>query len=361
MPEKKKKSSGDGERSSKPSENTQRSSSSRHRSSNPSENGQRKTSSKSGSGNRLTQARETGQSVSQNVENAYNTAMGWLGCERDLNRQIQRYNPIFYEFAEKNLLPSYDIQYKASSFIPIFHWPLGLLAKYLQFIFLYETGMKELQRGFASSQRSNRVKSLITALVIISALQLIPTFLLDTYYHFGALWDIFLPAVLFITPWKEQPEQTIAATLCDSCFGFISESVGMLIPEAVTGENGHTTTMIIAGVTIMLFYVGSVGSLAVYVAVWAYLSISTITMLGRRLVKKEESSSQHYKQMTNWHNTMAIWLWRFIISAMEGIHIPGIISAMDLILHYIPTYFLNAVVESVFGTEQCITSHLIRS
>nr|ODN93588.1 hypothetical protein L204_04769 [Cryptococcus depauperatus CBS 7855] len=188
MPEKTKKSSEDGERSSKPSENTQRSSSSRHRSSNPSENGQRRTSSKSGSGNRLTQARETGQSVGQNVENAYNTAMGWLGCERDLNKQ----------------------------------------------------------------------------------------------------------------------------------------------------------TMIIAGVTIMLFYVGSVGSLAVYVAAWAYLSISTITMLGRRLVKKEESSSQHYKQMTNWHNTMAIWLWRFIISAMEGIHIPGIISAMDLILHYIPTYFLWA-------------------
>ncbi|WVO16718.1 hypothetical protein L204_104399 [Cryptococcus depauperatus] len=248
MPEKTKKSSEDGERSSKPSENTQRSSSSRHRSSNPSENGQRRTSSKSGSGNRLTQARETGQSVGQNVENAYNTAMGWLGCERDLNKQILRYNPIFYEFAEKNLLPSYDIQYKASKLL----------------IFLIASGLLQ------------------------------------------------------------------------------AESVGMLIPEAVTGENGHTTTMIIAGVTIMLFYVGSVGSLAVYVAAWAYLSISTITMLGRRLVKKEESSSQHYKQMTNWHNTMAIWLWRFIISAMEGIHIPGIISAMDLILHYIPTYFLWA-------------------
>ncbi|XAO27431.1 hypothetical protein I312_106285 [Cryptococcus bacillisporus CA1280] len=44
--------------------------------------------------------------------------------------------------------------------------------------------------------------------------------------------------------------------------------------------------------------------------------------------------------MTVWHNLMAIWLWKLLISAIEGTNIPGIASAIDLVLYYIPNFYL---------------------
>lgn len=52
-------------------------------------------------------------------------------------------------------------------------------------------------------------------------------------------------------------------------------------------------------------------------------------------------ADETYKpQMIIWHNLLAIWLWRYFISALEAIGIPGIVSVLGLILYYIPTYFL---------------------
>jgi len=44
--------------------------------------------------------------------------------------------------------------------------------------------------------------------------------------------------------------------------------------------------------------------------------------------------------MTIWHNLLAMWLWRYLISGIEGISIPGVVSIIDLIIHYLPSYFL---------------------
>jgi hypothetical protein len=44
--------------------------------------------------------------------------------------------------------------------------------------------------------------------------------------------------------------------------------------------------------------------------------------------------------MIVWHNLLAIWLWRYFVSALEAIGIPGIVSILGLLLYYIPTYFL---------------------
>ena len=44
--------------------------------------------------------------------------------------------------------------------------------------------------------------------------------------------------------------------------------------------------------------------------------------------------------MIIWQNLLAIWLWRYFISAIEAIGIPGIVSVLGVILYYIPTYFL---------------------
>lgn len=41
---------------------------------------------------------------------------------------------------------------------------------------------------------------------------------------------------------------------------------------------------------------------------------------------------------------MAIWLWELLISAIEGTNIPGITSAIGLVLYYIPNFYLWATV-----------------
>ena len=68
------------------------------------------------------------------------------------------------------------------------------------------------------------------------------------------------------------------------------------------------------------------------------MTFSTINALGADLA---ESKDPGYKpQMIVWHNLLAIWLWRYFVSAIEGIGIPGIVSILGLLLYYIPTYFL---------------------
>ena len=68
------------------------------------------------------------------------------------------------------------------------------------------------------------------------------------------------------------------------------------------------------------------------------MSFSTINALGADLA---DAKDPLYKpQMIVWHNLLAIWLWRYFVSALEAIGIPGIVSILGLLLYYIPTYFL---------------------
>jgi hypothetical protein len=68
------------------------------------------------------------------------------------------------------------------------------------------------------------------------------------------------------------------------------------------------------------------------------MSFSTINALGADLA--ERTDPKYKPQMIIWHNLLAIWLWRYFVSAIEAIGIPGIVSVLGLLLYYIPTYFL---------------------
>ncbi|WVW81461.1 hypothetical protein I302_103455 [Kwoniella bestiolae CBS 10118] len=297
--------------------------------------------------------KDTAKTVGDGAGKAYSSVADLFGGEKELNRTIRRYNPTFYEFADKTFLKNFGLANKPSkfllfiialgliqSFIPLFQSPLDFAARWLGFLLLFGTGTSELKEGFASSRKANKIKSLLTIIVLLSALQLIPNFLFDTYYHFGALWSFFLPVILFITPFKESPDQTLASILCDTFFGGAAMVLGGLIPDSMSGENGQNMAILAGVIVAGLFWIGYLGSLACYLIVWAFLSLSTINTLGAPFISKEDSSSGFYRQMKIWHCTMAIWLWRYLVSAIEGISIPGIISMIGLIQHYLPSYFL---------------------
>ncbi|KAK8853343.1 hypothetical protein IAR55_004047 [Kwoniella newhampshirensis] len=298
-------------------------------------------------------AADTAKTVGDGAGKAYDTVADCFGGEKELDKTIRQFNPTFYDFAEKSFMKNTTITNKPGkfllflialgiiqSFIPLFQWPLDFVARYLGFIFMYRSGLDELKEGFESSRRAPKVKSLLTVFMLSSAIQLIPNFLFNTYYHFGALWSFFLPVILFITPWKDAPEQTLATLICDTFFSSGAAVLGSLIPASMQGENGQNLAILVGAVVGLLFWVGYLGGTAAYVAVWFFLAFSTIDNLGRTFISKEESSTGFYAQMTIWHNLLAIWLWRFLISAIEGISVPGLISVIGLILHYIPSYFL---------------------
>jgi len=94
------------------------------------------------------------------------------------------------------------------------------------------------------------------------------------------------------------------------------------------------------------------------------LAFSTINALGADLADAKDAL---YKpQMIVWHNLLAIWLWRYFVSAIEGIGIPGIVSILGLLLYYIPTYFLwmtgffflMLITKKIGSKEYVSTSHL---
>nr|XP_031861628.1 uncharacterized protein CI109_002858 [Kwoniella shandongensis]KAA5528700.1 hypothetical protein CI109_002858 [Kwoniella shandongensis] len=298
-------------------------------------------------------AKDTAKTVGDGAGKAYDTVAGVFGGDDGLDQTIRQYNPTFHDFAEKSFLKDTTVTNRpgkflfflivlaiVQSFIPLFQWPLDFVARYLGFIFLYHSGLDELKAGFESGRRAPKVKSLLTVFILSSAMQLVPNFLFNTYYHFGALWSFFLPVILFITPWQDAPDQTIATLICDTFFSSGAVVIGSLIPDSMGGENGQNMAILVGGVVALCFWVGYLGATAAYVVTWFFLAFSTIDNLGRTFVTKEDSPSRFYTQMTTWHNLLAIWLWRFLVSAIEGISIPGLISVIGLILHYIPSYFL---------------------
>jgi hypothetical protein len=82
-----------------------------------------------------------------------------------------------------------------------------------------------------SSKSIPRVKSLLAALLITSAAQLVPVFLFDGSYHFGALWSFALPALLFVTPTKGG--DTVVMIICDTLFAQVGEVLRSVVPEAL--------------------------------------------------------------------------------------------------------------------------------
>jgi hypothetical protein len=116
--------------------------------------------------------------------------------------------------------------------LPIFKWIFDFFARMLGFIFLYNGGLAELQGGYSSQKTANQVKAFLTALLLLSAVQLIPAVLFDTSSHWGALWGFVLPVFLFICPdWNA--DQPIAVMICDSVFASLSLAMSSIIPSSV--------------------------------------------------------------------------------------------------------------------------------
>lgn len=85
---------------------------------------------------------------------------------------------------------------------------------------------------------------------------------------------------------------------------------------------------------------GVLGATGSYISVYVFLFVTTTHHVGKSYIKPDESSSGFTKQMTIWHNLMAIWLWRYLISAIEGLSVPGVISVLGWITYHLPSYFL---------------------
>ena len=259
--------------------------------------------------------------------------------------------------------------YLRSRTIPIFSWPLDFGAKLLSFVFLYNTGTSELSSGFGTSEtRAFKVKTLLTAYTIVSLFEIVPSFAFDTALHFGALCSFVLPVLLFVTPDKKNPKETIGVWIADSVFAQISSVIGSVIPDAFTvsrfffdqQDGSKSRDRIRLPLSCRLVYLvyyckhavwregrltesrwsGFLGSSGSYLAVYFFLFLQTTNHLGKDFISPTESSSGWTSQMTIWHNLLAIWLWRYLISAIETVQIPGIISVKGWILYHLPSYYL---------------------
>jgi len=249
------------------------------------------------------------------------------------------------------------------STVPIFAWPLDFFAHLLSFVFLYNSGTDELRAGFgASESRAYKVKSLLTVYLIVSVFEIVPAFAFDTTYHLGALWNFVLPVLLFVTPDKKNPKETVAVWIADSVFAQVSSVIDSIVPDAFVvsrcGEGSGLTTgfrpdddvsrsgcscaiaVSSRGVLADIRWVGVLGASGSYLAVYVFLFIATTHHLGKDFFSPSNSSSAFAAQMTIWHNLLAIWSWRYLISAVESLSIPGLISIRSWVTYHLPSYYL---------------------
>lgn len=75
-------------------------------------------------------------------------------------------------------------------------------------------------------------------------------------------------------------------------------------------------------------------------AVWTVITFHTIKSISSSIVDKTADPSGYKAQQNIWHNLLAIWLWRYLFTAVEGISVPGLMSVIGLITFYLPSYFL---------------------
>ncbi|ORY34942.1 hypothetical protein BCR39DRAFT_490578 [Naematelia encephala] len=217
--------------------------------------------------------------------------------------------------------------------------PIGFIADFLGFLFLYNTGLKQLKSGLRNAHAES-IKSLLTVFLIISTAQLIPSFLFDSSYHFGSMWSFFFPVLLF-TRWSQtNKDATIASSICDTFFAQLSTIIHGFYPDAWKGDQGQSFGIIVGVVVILLFWVGYLGSTGSFLTIWFFLAISTINTIGEYVPDQTTQLEYYRTQQTIWHNLLAIWMFRFLISTLESISIPGLVSLLDVVLHHLPSYFL---------------------
>lgn len=87
-------------------------------------------------------------------------------------------------------------------------------------------------------------------------------------------------------------------------------------------------------------WTGLLGATGSYLSSYIFLLVFTIHSLGRDYISPTESSSGFQAQQTIWHNLLAIWLWRYLVSAVEGLSVPGLISVRGWVMYHMPSYYL---------------------
>ncbi|WVQ74369.1 hypothetical protein IAR50_003969 [Cryptococcus sp. DSM 104548] len=297
---------------------------------------------------------KTKEAVGESTAQAYGSLMGCFGGEKNFNKLIQRYNPAFFDYAENVVLKSASVKYKASKLIatlgalgvfqiviPVAHWPLEIIDRFLQFSFLFTTGVKEIRMGFGKSTKANMVKSLLITFVVVVSLQMIPSLIFNIHYHFGALWHFCLPVLLLSQTNPDENDRTVAMFFCDFFFAGLLNSVTAMLPEINLQDDTQRVqaVMAVSGLAVSL-WLGLLREATAYLIIWGTMSLSTISATSQDQVSKAKDSSGYYSQMTVWHNLLAIWLWGLLISSVESFAIPGLVSAKDLILYHLPSYFL---------------------
>jgi hypothetical protein len=70
------------------------------------------------------------------------------------------------------------------------------------------------------------------------------------------------------------------------------------------------------------------------------LTFHTVHAIAEPVVDKAADPGAYKEQGTIWHNLLAIWLWRYLFTAVEAVSVPGLISVIGLITFYLPSYFL---------------------
>jgi len=77
---------------------------------------------------------------------------------------------------------------------------------------------------------------------------------------------------------------------------------------------------------------------------WCYLVYLTAEALGKKYVAKAASASGYEAQMVVWHNLLAIWVWRYLFSAIDGVR--------DIIEYYLPSYavWVTLIMLAMIGT-----------
>ena len=93
----------------------------------------------------------------------------------------------------------------------------------------------------------------------------------------------------------------------------------------------------------MLLWRGFLGATASSTIIFGFLAFATITNVGKLPVvtdpddpRQEERRKRKFAQ---WYNLLAIWLWRFLFSLIEGLQIPGF-SMADFLARVFPLYWL---------------------
>ncbi|KAL7424484.1 hypothetical protein Q5752_000168 [Cryptotrichosporon argae] len=283
------------------------------------------------------------------VSTAMDSAVGAVGGYDAIDRLVKKYNRTLYDFATTSFLAKAKLTDRPSkclfllvglsilqTAVPIFGAALDALAHFLSFLYLHNTGLALLRGG--ARKPAARVRTLLVTYLFLSALDVVPRFALDAPAHLGALWSFAVPLALTVTPYPEDRDGTVAGMLADLAWTPLCELLEGWTPDRLLGDQWEGAALLVGALTALLFWIGYLGATGSYLVVWSYLCLQTVLSAGAPALP--ETSRGFAAQMAAWHNMLAIWLWRALVGTLDGMAVPGVVSARALLQYYVPSYNL---------------------